>query len=134
MKTLQSQFLAEVETGAAALTPPLVRAALEALPAIIRGRGERGSRRFIEFFTASIRNRNTRAAYTSAVKQFLDWCDDRHLEIHDIDALTVAAYVLPARVWGPLGPARHELLDGRLCHPAAQLLDDPNRTDLTCAN
>jgi hypothetical protein len=54
LKTLQSQFLAEVETGAAALTPPLVRAALEALPAIIRGRGERGSRRFIEFFTASI--------------------------------------------------------------------------------
>jgi hypothetical protein len=28
-----------------------------------------------------------------AVKQFLDWCEDRHLELHDIDALTVAAYV-----------------------------------------
>jgi hypothetical protein len=48
-----------------ALTPPpaLVRAGLETLPAIIRNRGERPSRRFIEFFTASIRNRNTRAAY-----------------------------------------------------------------------
>jgi hypothetical protein len=47
-----------------ALTPPpaLIRAGLDALPAIIRDRGERGSRRFIEFFTASIRNRNTRAA------------------------------------------------------------------------
>jgi site-specific recombinase XerD len=78
-----------------ALTPPpaLVRAGLEALPAIIRGRGERASRRFIEFFTASIRNRNTRAAYARAVKQFLDWCEDRRLELHDIDALSVAAYV-----------------------------------------
>ena len=27
------------------------------------------------------------------MKQFLDWCEDRHLELHDIDALTVAAYV-----------------------------------------
>jgi hypothetical protein len=45
-----------------ALTPPpaLVRAGLDVLPAIIRDRGERTSRRFIEFFTASIRNRNTR--------------------------------------------------------------------------
>ena len=78
-----------------ALTPPpaLVRAGLDALPAIIRDRGERTSRRFIEFFTASIRNRNTRAAYARAVKQFLDWCEDRRLELHEIDALTVAAYV-----------------------------------------
>ena len=73
--------------------PALVRAGLDALPAIIRAQGERASRRFIEFFTASIRNRNTRAAYARAVKQFLDWCEDRRLELHDIDALTVAAYV-----------------------------------------
>ena len=78
-----------------ALTPPpaLVRAGLDALPAIIRDRGERTSRRFIEFFTASIRNRNTRAAYARAVKQFLDWCEDRRLELYEIDPLTVAAYV-----------------------------------------
>jgi len=41
----------------------LVRAGLEALPAIVRVEGERASRRFIEFFTATIRNRNTRLAY-----------------------------------------------------------------------
>jgi len=34
--------------------PALARAGLETLPAIIRARGERASRRFIEFFTASI--------------------------------------------------------------------------------
>ena len=35
-----------------------------------------------------IANRNTRAAYARAVKQFLDWCEDRRLELHDIDALS----------------------------------------------
>jgi hypothetical protein len=33
------------------------------LSAIVRVVGERASRRFIEFFTAAIRNRNTRLAY-----------------------------------------------------------------------
>jgi site-specific recombinase XerD len=73
--------------------PALVRAGLEALPAIIRAQGERASRRFIEFFTASIRNRNTQMAYARAVKQFLDWCDSRRLELKEIEALSVAAYI-----------------------------------------
>jgi hypothetical protein len=58
--------------------PALIRAGLEALPTIVRAQGERASRRFIQFFTANIRNRNTRAAYARAVKQFFDWCEDRH--------------------------------------------------------
>lgn len=78
-----------------ALTPPpaLVRAGLESLPVIIRDRGERVSRRFIEFFTATIRNRNTRAAYARAIKQFLDWCEEQQLQLYDVDALTVAVYI-----------------------------------------
>jgi integrase len=71
--------------------PALIRAGLEALPSIIRAQGERASRRFIEFFTANIRNRNTRMAYARAVKQFFDWCDKRKLELNDIEALSVAA-------------------------------------------
>ncbi len=73
--------------------PALVRAGLETLPVIIRAQGERASRRFIEFFTASIRNRNTRMAYARAVKQFLDWCDDRRLKLEHIEAITVATYI-----------------------------------------
>src|SRR5262249_2984206 len=69
------------------------RAGLESLPAIIRAQGERTSRRFIEFFTASIRNRNTRMAYARAVKQFFDWCEERQLALADIDAISVATYV-----------------------------------------
>ncbi len=83
--------------------PALVRAGLDALPAVVRAQGERASRRFIEFFTANIRNRNTRAAYARAVKQFLDWCEQRRLELREIEAITVAAYVeqLGARVAKP---------------------------------
>jgi hypothetical protein len=51
-----------------ALTPPpaLVRAGLDALPAIIRDRGERTSRRFIEFFTASIRDDESRRLFRAS--------------------------------------------------------------------
>jgi integrase/recombinase XerD len=73
--------------------PALVRAGLHTLPVIIRAQGERASRRFIEFFTASIRNRNTRVAYARAVKQFFDWCDDRQLKLEQIEAITVAGYI-----------------------------------------
>jgi hypothetical protein len=53
--------------------PVLIRAGLDALPSFIRAQGERASRRFIEFFTANIRNRNTRMAYARAVKNFFDF-------------------------------------------------------------
>ena len=87
--------------------PPLLRAGLEALPGIIRAQGQRASRRFTEFFTASIRNRNTRMAYARGVKQFFDWCDDRRLELADIEAIT---YVIP-----PTEPEHHECFDTYQC-------------------
>jgi integrase/recombinase XerD len=73
--------------------PALIRAGLDTLPSIIRAQGERASRRFIEFFTANIRNRNTRMAYARAVKQFFDWSEDRRLGLDDIEPVTVAAYI-----------------------------------------
>ena len=50
-------------------------------------------RRFIEVFIANIFNRNTRGAYAHAVKQFFDWTDKRRLKLHEIEAITVAAYI-----------------------------------------
>src|SRR3984893_6574467 len=73
--------------------PALARAGMGALPSSILSRGERASRRFIEFFTASIRNRNTRLAYAHAVKQFFDWSEERGLGLDDIEPMTVAAYI-----------------------------------------
>lgn len=36
--------------------------------------GERAQLRFLEFFTAQIRNPNTRRAHARAVTEFLTWC------------------------------------------------------------
>ena len=71
----------------------LGRAGFEALPATIADAGERASRRFIEFFTANIRNKNTRQAYGRAVREFFDWCEAHHRRLDDIDPITVAAYI-----------------------------------------
>jgi hypothetical protein len=60
--------------------PALVRAGLETLPAIIRAQGERAGRRFVEFVTATIRNRNTRMAYARAIKRFSLTADNTHHE------------------------------------------------------
>jgi site-specific recombinase XerD len=64
-----------------------------ALPAVVRLAGRQASRRFIEFFAAQIRNRNTREAYYRAVVDFLAWCDDRKLSLTQIEPVAVAAYV-----------------------------------------
>jgi integrase/recombinase XerD len=63
------------------------------LPAVIAQAGERAGRRFVEFFTANIRNRNTRTAYARAVARFLEWCDGRGLELAQIEPVLVAAYI-----------------------------------------
>ena len=64
--------------------PALVRAGLETLPAAIAAAGPRTSERFIDFFTANIRNRNTRLAYAHAVRQFFNWCERRGLQLEAI--------------------------------------------------
>lgn len=71
----------------------LARAGFERLPSIIAAGGPRAARRFVEFFTANIRNRNTREAYARAVGQFCDWCEHRGLTLERIDPIAVAAYI-----------------------------------------
>ena len=63
------------------------------LPAIIQNAGETASKRFIEFFTANIRNPNTRQAYARAVGQFLTWCEGHGLNLQTIEPVHVAAYI-----------------------------------------
>ena len=55
---------------------PLVLSATvtNTLPVLISQAGERVCMRFLEFFTANIRNANTRRAYARAVNEFLTWC------------------------------------------------------------
>ena len=44
------------------------------IPTLIAAAGERASMRFLEFFTANIRNPHTRRAYARAAEEFLTWC------------------------------------------------------------
>lgn len=72
----------------------LARAGFERLPAAIGRAGDAAAWRFIEFFAATIRNRNTRAAYANAIGQFFAWCE-RH-RVHTLDEMrpfVIAAYI-----------------------------------------
>ncbi len=62
-------------------------------PALFVDAGERTWQKFIEFFTADIRNRNTREAYARAVAQFSRWSTARKLALRDIGPIHVASYI-----------------------------------------
>ena len=47
------------------------------VPILIADEGEQASWRYVEFFTANIRNANTRRAYARACSSFLAWCEER---------------------------------------------------------
>jgi site-specific recombinase XerD len=64
------------------------------LPILIRTAGDNAQRRFLEFFTVTIRNPNTRAAYARAVARFLEWAEERGVsELGRVSPIMVAAYV-----------------------------------------
>ena len=50
-------------------------------------------RRFWEFFTAHIRNPNTRLAYLAAVRRFATWCERRGVALDQVEPMVVAAYI-----------------------------------------
>jgi site-specific recombinase XerD len=71
----------------------LSRAGLDRLPAPIASAGQKAAWRFIEFFAANIRNKNTRTAYAHAVTQFFDWCESKRLGLYDLRPAMIAAYI-----------------------------------------
>lgn len=58
----------------------------EILPVAIAKSAGRVRTRFLEFFTAQIRNPNTRRSYVKAASEFLGWCDVRGAQ--SLDAIT----------------------------------------------
>jgi integrase/recombinase XerD len=69
-----------------------VGASAESLPALFL-RTQHAGKRFWEFFTANIRNRNTRRAYFVAVAQFSNWCEQHKLTLEAVQPVHVAAYI-----------------------------------------
>src|SRR5689334_21715627 len=64
------------------------------VPAMVAAAGERAALRFIDFFTANIRNPNTRAAYAVAVRGFFAWLDQHDIrELGAIRTHHISTYV-----------------------------------------
>ena len=63
-------------------------------PVLIAAAGERATYRFLEFFTAQIRNPHTRRAYMRAVGEFCAWLEARAVpSLAAVGSIHVAAYV-----------------------------------------
>jgi hypothetical protein len=60
---------------------------------LIADLGEEAAWRYVEFFTANIRNPNTRRAYSRACNRFFAWCEDRGLTPAAIWPHDVATYI-----------------------------------------
>ena len=71
----------------------LARLAAPVLPALIADSGDRAAYRFLEFFSAQIRNPHTRRAYVRAVGDFCAWLEGRVPSIAAVSSVHVAAYV-----------------------------------------
>lgn len=72
---------------------PLPQGGAPALPTLFAPSLAAG-KRYVEFFTANIRNPNTRKAYARAAADFAVWCDQAGLtELRDIEPVHVAVYI-----------------------------------------
>jgi len=82
----------------------ITRAGFGNLPPVIVRAGQDAAWRFVEFFTATIRNRNTRAAYAQAITQFFAWCEQHpvvigvYIETHPGAAPTVKQHLAAIRM------------------------------------
>jgi hypothetical protein len=64
------------------------------IPAAIAAAGDKAARRFLEFFAATIRNRNTREAYYRAACSFFAWLEQHDIgELADIEPMHVSLYI-----------------------------------------
>lgn len=73
--------------------PPSL-AGLAAKPPAVFLPNEKARSRFVDFFTASIRNKNTRRAYYKAACRFSDWCEGVGIrDLVEVKPPVVAAYI-----------------------------------------
>ena len=62
------------------------------LPELIAAAGPEVTETYIDFFTSTIRNRNTRLAYARACWQFFDWCAAHGLELTTVRPFCSSGY------------------------------------------
>ena len=83
------------------LTDPVAPVIASHAPALVAAAGARASYRFLEFFTAQIRNPHTRRAYARAAAEFFDWLEAKGVtQLTTIESVHVATYALAAALLG----------------------------------
>jgi site-specific recombinase XerD len=75
------------------------------VPALIVELGEQAGWRYVEFFTANIRNPHTRRAYARACGRFFAWCEQRGLTLAAIRPHDVATYIEQLQAGGASAPS-----------------------------
>ena len=86
--------LPAVVDAAPPVTTPKLQSSVVAVPMMIASAGDHAARRFLEFFAAQIRNKNTRMAYHRAACHFFAWVEQHQIgELADIEPIHVAAYI-----------------------------------------
>jgi site-specific recombinase XerD len=84
----------DVASEIVAVNVPRSLAALNGEPPALFLPNAKTAERFFEFFTADIRNKNTRRAYYKAVCRFSEWCGGRGLrDLAHVKPMHVAAYI-----------------------------------------
>ncbi|MGE0282193.1 MAG: tyrosine-type recombinase/integrase [Rhizobiaceae bacterium] len=87
------QALTVVPAGRPGRVSPVIAASV-VVPTIVADASDQAARRFLEFFAATIRNKNTRMAYYRACCRFFAWCEQHRIgTLADIEPLHVAAYI-----------------------------------------
>jgi site-specific recombinase XerD len=74
-------------------TTPMDHYAATLVPALVADACDAAGWRYVEFFTANIRNPNTRRAYARACSRFFAWCETRGLSLTTIRPHDVATYI-----------------------------------------
>ena len=84
-----------------ALCPPV--SILESIPTVFAAPGQEAAWKFVEFFTAHIRNPHTRRAYARVACQFSEWCEKQALTLPQLTPFLIASYIehLGARLAKP---------------------------------
>ena len=71
----------------------LIAPTSEGVPPIIARAGEQARRRFVEFYAANIRNKNTRLSYAQAHRLFFGWCETHQISLESVQPAFIGAYI-----------------------------------------
>jgi len=66
---------------------------IRSMPAVLTNARRKTGKRILEFFTAQIRNKNTRASYSRAVSRFCDWCETEGVSLGELTPPLASAYI-----------------------------------------